>query len=718
MVAMLLELASLWACPGYRKPVDVKQPDGTIVTLLMHGDEFLNFMTTSDGYTVVKGEDNFYYYADADNGELISSSIIARNMEARSESDNLFLSGIKKMICPDMTEGQKEMKLMTSNLYIMDKESGEYCTHRTGSYFTPIDYNHFKGLVVLVEFNDRKFSMTNPQSFYQKLTSEKNYQDDFRTNYPVPVTGSARDYFCDNSLGMFDPTFDVVGPVTVSMKASAVGGSNMSQNTMTTIFKEVLNKVNNSGVDFSQYDVNNDGYIDIVYFIFAGYGSYVQGNNSGYLWPHANDYSGISKWQNMKYDNKYFGRYACSVEIQDVESEASQHAYLDGIGTICHEFSHVLGLMDHYDVDYEENGQANHPSDWDVMAGGTTFNYGLTPVGYNAFERTLLGFATPTVLSEAGDYELEPFNTSNQAFLVKTAKKNDEFFLENRQKTGWDTYLPGHGLLVWRADTSSPSVWRENKVNVNPDKMYYDICGHSAFTDYDLTENTLEEWGTKKAVIDLYSITESDGMISFEAGKNLYEPIVEDFEEMPLTDADVSGITGKFCQWDLSAATVENTTASYGQGQHLIKIKRNGIVTSSVLANGLRTLNFRIQNGSQKVRVYVELNTGNDEWKTLDKSVDIAKNKGANFSFREIPAGSMIRIRVLSSSSSAACYLDNIEITLPKGTTDIKPIIGVHEAEDYNGQLYNLSGQRIGNGYKGLVIKNGEKIVMKKEGLH
>ena len=78
----------------------------------------------------------------------------------------------------------------------------------------------------------------------------------------------------------------------------------------------------------------------------------------------------------------------------------------------------------------------------------------------------------------------------------------------------------------------------------------------------------------------------------------------------------------------------------------------------------------------------------------------------------------MIRIRVLSSSSSAACYLDNIEITLPKGTTDIKPIIGVHEAEDYNGQLYNLSGQRIGNGYKGLVIKNGKKIVMKKEGLH
>ena len=78
-----------------------------------------------------------------------------------------------------------------------------------------------------------------------------------------------------------------------------------------------------------------------------------------------------------------------------MEAYANLHQYLDGIGTICHEFSHVLGLADHYDTDYEENGESNHPGVWDIMSGGSYLNYGLTPSGYNAFERYLLGFTTP-----------------------------------------------------------------------------------------------------------------------------------------------------------------------------------------------------------------------------------------------------------------------------------------------------------------------------------
>jgi hypothetical protein len=56
IIAMLLATVSLMARPGCSKPVSVKQPDGTTVTLLMHGDEFRHFMTTTDGYTVAKDE--------------------------------------------------------------------------------------------------------------------------------------------------------------------------------------------------------------------------------------------------------------------------------------------------------------------------------------------------------------------------------------------------------------------------------------------------------------------------------------------------------------------------------------------------------------------------------------------------------------------------------------------------------------------------------------
>ena len=180
---------------------------------------------------------------------------------------------------------------------------------------------------------------------------------------------------------------------------------------MFDILKAVMTELDKM-VDFNDYDLNNDGFIDMVYLIFAGYGSYMPGNNVNYIWPHADDYSG--EWEGKpvaysndmtNYDGKKFGRYACGVEIQDYEALASKHQYFDGIGTMCHEFSHVLGLADHYDVMF--SGSIT-PGEYDIMDGGADFNQGLSPVGYNSFERKVLGFADKTVTElEAGDYQLE-----------------------------------------------------------------------------------------------------------------------------------------------------------------------------------------------------------------------------------------------------------------------------------------------------------------------
>jgi len=386
MVAMLLGTASLWARPGYTKPLDVPQPDGTTVTLLMHGDEFLSFMTTIDGYTVIKGEDGYYRYADKQDGQLTATSVVAKNPSERQAADRAFLAARKKMLQPEMTESQRRFKESASQLYL-DYNKVMAGDRRAVTIWDRINYNNFKGLVVLVEFNDRKLTMGDPQAFYQKLTSEKNYSDDSKTHYPVSVTGSARDYFHDNSMGIFDPTFDVIGPVTInysctypSPKKNGQDDPYFMENRMIPMIRAVMNQVNAS-LDLTQYDLDNNNYIDIVYFIFAGYGSYVQGNNEKYIWPHANDMSSYSTYYGMKYDGKYFGRYACSVEIQDQEVYADYpgHPWLDGIGTICHEFSHVLGLADHYDADYEgSGGQSKDPGLWDVMAGGADWNYGST----------------------------------------------------------------------------------------------------------------------------------------------------------------------------------------------------------------------------------------------------------------------------------------------------------------------------------------------------
>lgn len=621
--------------------------------------------------------------------------------------------------------------------------SDNYATMKNGNrraanIWDRIDYKNFKGLVVLVEWNDRKFSMADPQAFYQRLTNERHLVDNTRTHYPVNVTGSARDYFNDQSMGVFDPTFDVVGPVQINYSCeyprpkTEDGQEDVGfNNRLVNMLKATLTAAN-SIVDFSNYDLNSDGTIDMVYFIFAGYGSYVQGNSYKYMWPHANDFTGYwAKTYGMNYDNKYFGRYACSVEIQDYEGQADQHAFLDGIGTICHEFSHVLGLADHYDTDYDENGQAETPSGWDVMAGGADYNYGLTPVGYSAFERHVLGFCEPEALDVAGSYELAPFGTGNKAYIIKTGTTNDEFYIENRQQQGWDTYLPGHGMLAWRVETTNATVWKYNTVNCDPNHQYLELLkavpargidtGYTPFPGtgnvIDLTSETtpaLKSWAGKEAEVDLYDITEnSDGVISFTAGKEVYETAVEDFEAAALTTGDAENQKGVFCNWTLKKATIAEVASGLGNGKQCVKMLRSSTLTSMPLTKPLRKISFDVWNGPQKVRISLKYSTDGSKWTELASSGDVAKNTTTTLSATQtIPAGAQIQINVLSTSSSSATYIDDIKVTFDKTGTDgiASPVT---DQRSTAAPAFNLAGQAVGRGYKGIVVKGGKKVIVR-----
>ena len=536
MVTMLLGVASLWARPGYSKPVDLRQPDGTTVTLLMRGDEFYSIMTTTDGYTVIKGDDGFYRYAEKDGDWLKASEFVAKNATERTAAELTYLSQSKKGICAKMSEAGIQFKKLASKMYSPAYQNIQGNARRAitpGTATERIDYNNFKGLVVLVNWNDRSFIINEPIEFYQKLTNQDNY--------------SARDYFYDNSMGMFDPTFDVVGPVTIDYSCEYPwpkdANGNVTDgymNRVNDVLKAVMTEVGKI-VDFNNYDLNNDGNIDMVYLIFAGYGSYVQGNNMKYIWPHANDYT--PKWKDgtyadyfgfPQYDGKKFGRYACSVEIQDLEEKASEHRYPDGIGTICHEFSHVLGLADHYDVDYQQNGLAETPGKYDIMDTGADNHQGLSPVGYNAFERKVLGFAdnTITTLEAAGTYQLEPLNTSNIAYIVNTAKDGEVFYIENRQLTGWDECLPNAGLLIWRADTSNPKKFINNIVNYKPGEECFQLLHNEPWGSSDLTSENDDIWAMKGAAFNLYDITYEDGLITFTAGNDNNPTTIRDISTL------------------------------------------------------------------------------------------------------------------------------------------------------------------------------------------
>ena len=457
LLAAVVSLQML-AIPAHKVFMPMPQPDGTTVSIGLAGDEFYHFNITKDGYTVMLNAVGAYVYAQQGKDDvLVESGVLAHNEGERSADELAVLAATPKHLMDRAAVDQAHVRRTKLNADLSN-----------------FDLENFRGLVILIDFADVKFRAEDPNTFYTEMFSTEGFTSfvDPVKDKQVNCLGSVRDYFKDQSDGAFNPPFDVYGPYTSTRNASQCNNYSLS------IFREALNEAN-AEIDFSQYDNNNDGKVDMVFFLVAGYSSSFAGNNNGYLWPNASTMS----YYNLSYDGKKLDRYACSTELYGFEA-APVTVTVEGIGTICHEFSHVLGLPDLYDVDYNASGGQSHdPGDWDVMSSGYEFNYGRSPVGYSFFERYALGWAQPKIITQEGSYSLQAVNITREGYILRTPIDNEFFTIENRQLTGWDSYLPGHGMIVTRVDSTDVSVWTNNKVNCNPAHNYLEIlrAGNSAY---------------------------------------------------------------------------------------------------------------------------------------------------------------------------------------------------------------------------------------------
>ena len=522
LLIILIPLACL-AIPADTTPRKIQQPDGTFVTLKLHGDEYLNYTTTSDGFTVVKDERGFWVYASKQaDGSLAATDVVAHDEPDRLAEEKAFLDSTPQRIKPQMSSRKAEMRQNNR------ARQAQTLEQRRAEGF---DYSKFRGLIILVEYNDRSFLYGDEMNeIMNDIANKENYKGDSRTNYvdesqgiEARVYGSIHDYFSDNSNGKFQPHFDILGPVKVNHSQYYPNGvANVPQ-----LVVDVVNAAD-SQVDFSQYDGDSDGVVDLVYFVFAGLGSHVPGNDPRLVWGH--------RWyfpDNVVKDGVKLVDYACSSEIQFDDTRPM----IGSIGTICHEFSHVLGLPDLYDVDYAESGgDAVHPGKWSPMATGCTSNYEYVPCNYSLYERYLLGFCDkPMVLNEVGTYSMHEV-TTDEGFWLESPDPNEFFIIENRQQTGWDTYLPGHGMMVYRVDLSNPTVWQIiiNRVNRDPAHTYFEPLfaggnrdGMSAYdpfpgkgnvtalTNYTSPAN-LRTWSGQECDFGIVHIGENDGIITFD----------------------------------------------------------------------------------------------------------------------------------------------------------------------------------------------------------
>ena len=519
-VALWMWVMTTMAVPAHPGMIQVRQPDGSYLTLRLIGDEWMRFNTTADGYSVVKDHRGYYVYAERKDGKLQPTGRVAHNVAERSADELAFLTGVKKYQAPQMTAAKTALKARLETAGAQRRAQRRAATY---------DYSKFKGLVVLVQFNDKEFSRPDIKDIVTDMVNKKDY-----TGFDgMEMTGSVRDYFSDNSDGKFQPQFDVVGPYTLDFSQY---DCNIDGDSLLKVLVAAVDSAD-VDVDFKNYDGDGDKIVDLVYFLIAGNGANYDGNDENLWWPHRSIvWSGDDRNPYIYKDGVLVWDYASSTELCGyLQKPATVH--LDGIGTICHEFSHVLGLPDFYDTNYEEDGKSITLGDWSLMDGGCYLNESVTPAGYTLYERYSVGFTDePEKIEGEGAYTLNPLHSSYTGWRIDSQVSNEFFLLENRQNGDfkWDAYLPGHGMLVYRVDLSNRKVWNNNTVNAKLDRNYFEMVraggpekanrGYDPFPGrgkvQELHNGTspanLKTWSGKGTKWGLFNIREENGIISFD----------------------------------------------------------------------------------------------------------------------------------------------------------------------------------------------------------
>lgn len=410
LLLLALYALTVSAVPAKRERHTLKLYDGSTIEATLTGDETLHYYLTDNGK---------YLQCDKEGvAHLVEQDILQKRWQAKIDRRK----AIKK---------KADTRRSTSKASM------------TGSK---------RGLVILVEFPKTPFHYTN--SDFQGLFNEEGHTDDINI-------GSVHDYFLEQSNGMFDLSFDIIGPITMSQPLSYYGSNNDLGDDIypATMVTEALQMIDDE-VDFSQYDWDKDGNVEQIFIIHSGYDE-AQSGRSADIWSHAwtltealeeGDGNGPFMLDGVLIDS-----YATSAELRDKTGTG-----ITGIGTACHEFSHCFGLPDVYDTVGRNFGM----NTWSLMDYGCYNGDGGTPCGFTSYERFFCGWLEPIELVDPIIVEDMPALTSEPiAYIFRNSGKSDEYFLfENRQKESWDCNLGGHGMLILHVDYDE-TAWQENTVN-------------------------------------------------------------------------------------------------------------------------------------------------------------------------------------------------------------------------------------------------------------
>lgn len=682
--SLCLGSLSMLAVPAMRRPQTVVQPDGSTITIIKTGDEFAHYITTTDGLLLKRDKAGFYCYGKlAVNGAVESTGIRAVNPELRASAPQQ----AEKLDIP----AALQRRAAASPARIPQNGMGLY----DSAYPTKGDVNV---LVLLVEFNDVRFTLDKPFDYFNNMLNQEGFSE-------YGGTGSAKDYFRENSKDQFRPHFDVFGPITLAKDMKEYGGNDLyGDDVAPDVMVADACRMFDDKIDFSDYDMDGDGYVDNVYVFYAGQGEANYGDEDT-IWPHS--------WNVQDYlslDGVVISRYACSNEWEQNRP--------DGIGTFVHEYSHVMGLPDLYST----RGNLDcTPIEYSVMDYGPYNNEGRTPPAYSIVERNAVGWMEPEVISGPLNGRLEYIVDSNHGYIIPTAKENEFFLLENRQQTGWDEFIPGHGMIIWHIDFNQ-AIWDANAVNNDASHQYVEIekannqkngsslelmagwtwPGTAQKTEFsDVTTPSMLSWDNTGQNLPITQIAEKDGIITFlvdggvpkiatpihdeliETGENYFvaswkpveganDYLLSVYQQGKGESATITNNMGENGKLDLGDWTSNSTqgytsATNFGISAPALRMDADGQwLESPVLPGIARSVSFWVKGMNSKNSQLLVRGYANGQWVTL-ATIEPTSNKSSEHQLTELPAN-ITKIRFDFKKVTGNLALDDVvvECSAPK----------------------------------------------------
>jgi len=451
----------IYAVRAWPQPTDVRQSDGTRLTVVLHGDEHFHYYATPDGILLVQ-QQGAYRVADVrPDGTLHATPHLAHNAGQR-------------------TADELQAAARQNRQLFLQRGYAKAARRRAPAEAVPDDHTLFphtgspRAVVILAQFSDTTFTLSDPKRAFDSYFNATSTPDDLGMG-EAKNTRSLATYLSEASLGQFRPQFDVYGPVTLPNPLKTYGGTkeNGDDERIDLLLRDACTLMDDS-LDFAQYDANDDGYVDVVIIIYAGYSEAFTENSPECIWPIAGKRNGGT------YDGKRVARYAVSAELNGYPGCWSKAPYvrINGIGPIAHEFCHTLGLPDFYPTitldDYDNQSMGY----WSLMDTGIYLSNGYKPVALTAWEREALGWIDIPTLEQSATLDIRPIDQGGTAYRIMNDNDpsgNEYFLIEDIQCTGINSAQKGHGLLVYHVDYDRTLFsTATNRVN--------DVSGHPRMT--------------------------------------------------------------------------------------------------------------------------------------------------------------------------------------------------------------------------------------------